>query len=105
MSQVDEEFKEEQQPAPAEAGEQLEELKAQLEAEAGVKEQLLEHVHHLETQVRNSPNIVHCAILALCFPVAWQNIVCPDPKATSRRTFVVSIVSNVRFQCVVAGIR
>lgn len=44
---------------PARDGQQLAELKAQLEAEAGVKLQLQERVHHLETQVRASS---HCDI-------------------------------------------
>ncbi len=38
-------------PLTAEAGQQLAELEAQLEAEAGLKLQLLERVHHLESQV------------------------------------------------------
>ncbi|BDA41968.1 hypothetical protein COCOBI_02-7660 [Coccomyxa sp. Obi] len=38
-------------PVTAEAGQQLAELEAQLEAEAGLKLQLLERVHHLESQV------------------------------------------------------
>ncbi len=40
-----------EQPAAEEAGEQVAELKAQLKAEAGFKQELLERVHHLETQV------------------------------------------------------
>ncbi len=56
-------------PVTAEAGQQLAELEAQLEAEAGLKLQLLERVHHLESQVN-----VTCdpPLVPVCHPLNWQ---------------------------------